>query len=326
MWFVYDSSLLEQTIKRYSKDENDEKKDDDNSGLRIATSWQQREPRLLVISVDVVEGKTVAFDSYHTKKDDPGNPLYDGGDGITMNHIMASGTLPVFYKFRGIPKEGGRKFCDGGVLSNTPLRELLQAHRDYWKRVVGEEEDKIPDLDVYLINTHPPKWEKVAKDQVDNKNVVKDNKKDEDKDDDLDSVQDRINDIIFSDRNSYYDQMVAELATDHAELIHKLKELAKNYFRTKDGNSSFQNEFEDLVNTAEEKLRGDKGKHAKYGDLTKGRFRLTNVTRIEPAGESSYKDSISKKGADFTSKTIRSLIEKGKKDTQDVLGIVKEEI
>jgi hypothetical protein len=32
-----------------------------------ATCWHRREPRLLFISVDVVEGKAVAFDSYHTK-------------------------------------------------------------------------------------------------------------------------------------------------------------------------------------------------------------------------------------------------------------------
>jgi predicted acylesterase/phospholipase RssA len=59
-WFVYNSKPLQETIEWYSKDENNEK-------LRIATSWDNREPRLLVISVDVAKGKAVAFDSYHTK-------------------------------------------------------------------------------------------------------------------------------------------------------------------------------------------------------------------------------------------------------------------
>jgi predicted acylesterase/phospholipase RssA len=101
------------------------------------------QPRLLVISVDVADGKTVAFDSYY-KKGHSKNPVYYG-DGITIDHIMASGTIPVFYKFREI---GGRKFCDGGWLSNTPFRELLQAHRDYWVKAAGEDADEIPDLDV----------------------------------------------------------------------------------------------------------------------------------------------------------------------------------
>ena len=76
----------------------------------------------------LAEGKTVTFDSYHKEAKDPKNPLYNG-DGITIDHIMASGTLPVFYDFREL---GGHKFCDGGLLSNTPFKELLQAHQEYW--------------------------------------------------------------------------------------------------------------------------------------------------------------------------------------------------
>jgi NTE family protein len=299
LWFVYDSYPLEQTIKRYSKDHND-KKDDDGGGLRIATSWEQRQPRLLVISTDVAEGKTVAFDSYHREKGVPGNSLYDGGDGITINHIMASGTLPVFYKFREIPNNGGRKFCDGGVLSNTPFRELLQAHRDYWKKVIGEKQDKIPDLDVYIINVHPSKKESVLRD-------------------DHDAVKDRINDIIFSDRNSHYDEMVADLVTDYTDLIDKLKELAKNHFKNKDESDLFENEFEDFIKTTQTKSKGASGEDIKYDVLLEGRYKLTKVTRIEPEGPESYTDSISGKVADFTSQTIKNLIEKGKQDARRAL-------
>jgi NTE family protein len=282
-WLVHDSNPLQNAIERYSKDENNEK-------LRIATSWDEGEPRLLVISVDVAEGKIVTFDSYHRKADDPDNSLYEG-DGITIDHVMASGTIPIFYEFREI---GGRKFCDGGILSNTPFRELLQAHRDYWKRVVGENEDKIPDLDVYIINVHPSKQDTVPTD--------------------YDAVKDRINDITFSDRNSRYDEMVADLVTNYTELIHRLKELAKSHFENKGASDIiFQNEFENLLKTTEAKSRGGTVEHRKYKDLLKGRFKLTKVIRIEPEPES-YTDSISGKEADFTSKTIMSLIEKGKED------------
>src|SRR5215217_8012312 len=240
-WQVYSTQPLEQTIKRYSKAESDEKKDD---GLRIVTSWDEREPRLLVISLDVADGKTVAFDSYHTKAEDPENSLYDEGDGITINHVMASGTLPELYKFRDIPKEGGRKFCDGGILSNTPFRELLQAHRDYWKMVLCKDQHIIPDLDVYIINVHPSNQHTVPAE-------------------DRDSVKDRINDITYSDRNSHYDEMVADLVTDfkdlltdHTELIDNLKELAKRHLENKDQcNTTFQDEFEDILKATEEKRR-----------------------------------------------------------------------
>lgn len=294
-WFVHDSSPLQNTIERYSKDENNKKK------LSIATSWRNREPRLLVISVDVAEGKTVAFDSYHTKAEDPKNSLYEG-DGITIDHVMASGTLPVFYKLRELPTEGGRKFCDGGILSNTPFRELLEAHRDYWKRVAGEDkDDQIPDLDVYIINVHPSKQDKVPPD--------------------LDAVKDRINDITFSDRNSHYEERAADLVTDYTELIYKLKELAKSHFENKDESDLFQNEFENLLKTTEAKSRGGTGEHVKYKDLLKGRFKLSKVVRIEPEESESYTDSISGKVGDFTSKTIMNLIEKGKQDARRVLKV-----
>ena len=292
-WFVHDSSPLQNTIELYSKDENNKEK------LTIATSWSNREPRLLLISVDVADGKTVAFDSYHTKAEDPENSFYEG-DGITIDHIMASGTIPVFYKFREIPMKGGRKFCDGGILSNTPFRELLQAHRDYWKRVVGKDKDEIPDLDVYIVNVHPSKQDKVPTD--------------------LDGVKDRINDITFMDRNSHYDETVADLVTDYTDLIDRLKVLAKNYFENKyKKDIVFQNEFERLLKTIEGKTSGDAGEHRKYKeDLLKGRFRLTKVIRIE---NDSYKDSISGKVGDFTSQSVRNLIEKGKQDARRVLEV-----
>jgi hypothetical protein len=59
------------------------------------------------------------------------------------------------------------------------------------------------------------------------------------------------------------------------------------------------------------------GEDRKYKDgLLKGRFRLTKVIRIE---NESYKDSISGKVGDFTSQSIRNLIEKGKQDARRVL-------
>jgi NTE family protein len=293
-WFVHDSSPLQNTIERYSKDENTNKEK-----LTIATSWRNREPRLLVISVDVAEGKTVAFDSYHTKAADPENSLYEG-DGITIDHVMASGTIPIFYKFREIPKKGGRKFCDGGILSNTPFRELLQAHRDYWKRVVGKEKEEIPDLDVYIVNVQPSKQDKVPTD--------------------LDGMKDRINDITFMDRNSHYDETVADLVTDYTDLIDKLKVLAKSYFQNKyKKDIVFQNEFDSLLKTIEGNTSRGAGENRKYReDLLKGRFRLTKVIRIE---NESYKDSISGKVGDFTSQSIRNLIEKGKQDARRVLEV-----
>ena len=52
---------------------------------------------------------------------------------------------------------GIRYFWDGGLLSNTPFRELLRAHEDYWT-VIESGNNTIPDLrEVYIVNLHPPK-------------------------------------------------------------------------------------------------------------------------------------------------------------------------
>jgi NTE family protein len=56
----------------------------------------------------------------------------------------------------------------------------LQAHRDYWKRVVAKDKDEIQDLDVYIINVHPSRQDKIPTD--------------------IDPVKGRINDITFSYR------------------------------------------------------------------------------------------------------------------------------
>src|SRR5438876_1581181 len=54
-------------------------------------------------------------------------------------------------------------FWDGGLLANTPLRQTIIAHRDYWLRV-KKLEDKIPRLRYGIINLHPAKQEYLPSD------------------------------------------------------------------------------------------------------------------------------------------------------------------
>ena len=286
LWLYHKSDFLEDTIVKYSKDQNNNKK------MKIVTSREEKQPRLLVISVDVAAGKTVTFDSYHKEAKDPKDLLYDG-DGITINHIMASGTLPIFYDFRPL---GERQFCDGGFLSNTPFKELLQAHQEYWLPIIDKDKQKIPDLEVYIVNVHPSKGTDI-------------------KDGDLDGVKDRINDITFFDRNSHYDENVVNITTDYMEIIDSLKRFVENYI-SKDKFEVFQNDFESFLKTTEAKSKSDKGDKRMYKDLLNCGFKLTNVVRIENA---SYDDSISGKIADYSSKTIKDLIKKGRDDALKVL-------
>ncbi|HEY7082598.1 MAG TPA: patatin-like phospholipase family protein, partial [Nitrososphaeraceae archaeon] len=288
LWYHHSSEPLKNTIIRYSVN-LDEK-------MNLSTSWNDRQPRLLVIAVDVEKGETVTFDSYH-KKEDPNNQLYDG-DGIGIDQIMASGTLPEFYDFQKI---GDRQFCDGGLISNTPFRELLQAHQEYWLRIIDRDKQKIPDLEIYIINDHPSRGTAIPKD-------------------DHDRVVDRINDIKFLDRNSLYDENAFNAITDHVTIIDKLKDLARIYIAP-DKLNEFENDYKKFLKLTKAKSKLHPKEVRMYRDVIDSRFGLTKVIRIE---NMDYKDSISGKTADFTSKSIRDLIALGYSDALKCLDIKTE--
>jgi len=71
-------------------------------------------PRLIVTAVDVVKGKPVAFDS---GQEEP----------VTAAHVVASGSLPPSYPPKKIGGANAGSYWDGGIWSNTPLREVLNA-------------------------------------------------------------------------------------------------------------------------------------------------------------------------------------------------------
>ena len=133
-------------------------------------------------------------------------------DGITIDQVMASGTIPEFYDYRTI---NGRQFWDGGLLSNTPLRELLQSHQEYWTHIITKAQDRkkehqhdiyIPDLEVYIVNLHPSKQSRPPNDH--------------------DGIKDRQNDIIFGDRDSIYDERLTNLLADLKDFVVQMKYLS----------------------------------------------------------------------------------------------------
>jgi NTE family protein len=317
IWLYSDIQPLQDSIERFAN-------------FPIATKFEQNEPRLLVFSVDVAAGQTVTFDSYgKAKRDEKGNIKkdinkeieyewkteygkyianekryenvirYDGGIGI--QHVIASCNVPEFYKYKEID---GRKFWDGGILSNTPFRELLQAHRDYWIDVLEPQDEqndddryRIPNLEVYIVTLHPSNQADVHLDH--------------------DGVIDRHNHLKYCDRNSHYDKEVADLITDYMDLAHKLKCLAMEHFRSKEEQDIFQIDVEKFLTTKKARSMTYTGHHRNYWDLLKGRFELTKVLRIERKNDKDY--SMSGKVSDFTRKTIKQLITKGEEDAYKIL-------
>ncbi len=105
-------------------------------------------------------------------------------EGIGVKHLIASSCVPESYAYEDID---GRKFWDGGILSNTPIRELFDAHKRFWemkigaknlensfKKIIGSKDitldnknntnnntqdqmQRVPDLELYIVNLFNPK-------------------------------------------------------------------------------------------------------------------------------------------------------------------------
>jgi predicted acylesterase/phospholipase RssA len=313
IWYRYDNSRLRGTV---------------NESIRFPIGTSHPEPRLLAISVDVEEGETVTFDSYARKSEygdyKPGTDRKNGtyertikyDKGIMVEHILASASVPEHYDYTLVPKEydytkteeeklvdienydleNYSRFWDGGVLSNTPLRELIQSHKDYWKSVKNKPDSKntIPKLEVYIIDIWP---------SVDGYPVPSD----------LDGIRDRKNDLTYQDVTPY-DEKVANMISDYYNLSSALKDLAERKGVPKA-------EIDTILNMPS-KSSHRTGELRTYGDLVDvdERFEITKIIRIERSAD---RDDIANKWCDFSLGTISKLFEQG---TLDALKTLAKEV
>jgi predicted acylesterase/phospholipase RssA len=291
-----------------------------NIRFPIKTSFEKDEPRFLMVSVDVQDCTTsTTFDSYPKAKDQNGKPIwyseYGGNsrknqpkhlieyDGIRVQEVLASSLFPFSLEHSLLYDKishSDRMFWDGNFISSTPLREVLQHHREFWLgyfsqnnidyddgKLENKDKPKVPNLEVYIINLYPS-----LEDNFPN---------------DLDSIRDRDIDIKFHDRTKH-DEQIAHVVTDYLDLIRTMMDIAVSKAKDK---KSLQNEFNNLLESEGPISKKRDGKtNRRYQDLVKGRFKVT-VRRIDRQNDNS---TIFGKHADFSSITIDELIKKGKHD------------
>jgi NTE family protein len=291
---LYNKQPLQKSIEKFVK-------------FPIATNYDKGEPRLLVVSTDVAQGTAVTFDSYEKDKDlngreirktvygeftQEGPIIIEYNEGLKIQHVMASASLPEFYDYEEI---NGRKFWDGGILSNTPIRETIQAHKQFWEYKIGSKdlEDsildeaslKVPDLELYIVNL----W------HSDDKVVPSD----------PDGITERHADIKSHDQY-YVNESI--LVTHYIHLIEKLIQLrnGKNNYELKKGiNKILQNYITSRRDTTTEIPK-------KYIDIIKTQFEIIKLESIERRDNI---DTISGKIGDFTTDTIKKLIKEGYEST-----------
>lgn len=308
----FDNKPLERTIKKYW----------DYDKLPLKTYFEKNQPRLLLVSVDVQDCRTaVAFDSYEKENgrckteygDDTLRHVFEY-DGITIDHVAASMSTHLRYKYpkfrsreesvenysedgqvvRGekvgiTVEQKDRYFWDGAYLSNTPLREVLQAHRDYWHKVRNAE---VPDLEIYIVNLYPSTEKSLS-------GVIAD----------LDVIQDREIDIKFHDRTDY-DIQAANTTTDYVDLTKAIIDLALKHTNN---SNSFQSDLVSILNS-QTRSKGRNRMYRKYGDLLAGRFRIIKVGYIERIDDG---NTIFGKAFEFSYRTVNDLRDSGYRDASE---------
>jgi hypothetical protein len=224
---------------------------------------------------------------------------------------MASGSFPVNFDFARIEVEsysseqtssqqvdsktystvtangyrkGMRYFWDGGLMTNTPLLQLVILHRQYWWRVRGLK-DTVPRLGICVINLHPKKQTEIPTDR--------------------DGVINRNNDITFSDRTQQEETMLL-LISDYVDLIRELLKVAEEKGVDK-------NFLSNLLNR-KTNFHGEFLKPRRFQDILEGRFQIDEIIRVNRENDL---DTISNKTFDFSSETIKLLLERGYYDALD---------
>lgn len=285
------------------------------------------QPRLILVTVDIAESLPVVFDSYKkedgSRKSEYGNYIVVNGkevgykhiirydEGITSEQVIASASVPLNSNYAQLEVESYnpnlenhekrdtgnikdnytksiRYFWDGGILSNTPLYQLVAAHREHWLNTKGLE-DTVPRLEIGVINVHPTKQEKIPWDH--------------------DAVINRNNDITFSDRTTRDEQVLLAIS-DYIDLGRKLIKIAKDNGVKIEIINNLLNE--NTIN------HGKAMAPRKYRDMLVGQFDIGTIVRINRKND---ENTISDKTFDFSRNTIKQLRESGYRNTLDLTDV-----
>jgi NTE family protein len=92
------------------------------------------DPRLIVTALDVGEGEPKSFDSQH--------------ETIKPAHVVASASLPPGFPAKEVDTH---YYWDGGLWSNTPLPQVLNAVQDQDHPAKKE----VPEYQVYIVDLFP---------------------------------------------------------------------------------------------------------------------------------------------------------------------------
>jgi NTE family protein len=164
--YIYDHAPLLKTLEKYIDYDKLRPNGNPNS-------------RLILTAVNILTAEPLTFDSFKMQ--------------ITPKHILATSAYPL-YNFRWIEVEDGVFAWDGGLLSNTPLREVIDA-------------SPVNDKRTFLVENYPKKVEALPKN--------------------LPEVYHRARDIMFSDKTEHNITM-SKVITRYLDYIEELYQLLED--------------------------------------------------------------------------------------------------
>jgi NTE family protein len=292
-WYQYSNQPLKEFILEFAPRL---KYDDYHKEGGIITDIEFNEPRFLLVAANIGNAKPATFDSYNE-------------GGITIDHVLASAAIPINYPYVEIK---GNKYWDGGILSNTPVRELISSHNTFWNKDNSQrmltfdrwddfyeiqKENSIPDLSLTIVNLHP--------ESEDGDHILTLY--------DYDLTKDRENDIRFHDKTDY-DIKLAQDISDYHDFARDMTQLASDAIKViGDANNTvddLKKRFENIINTRQRTLTRTTEQRY-FSDLIYKRFDICDVIKIQRKDDI---HTISNKIFDFSSNTILNLIEEGERD------------
>jgi len=197
--YLYDHSPLIKTLEKYIDYNKLQPNGKPNS-------------RLVMTAVNVLTSEPLVFDSTRQQ--------------ITSKHLLATTAYPSYY-FPWIEVEKGVYAWDGSLLSNTPLREMIEA-------------SPIKDKKVFLVENYPKSVENLPSN--------------------LQEVQHRARDIMFSDKTLHNIHM-SKTMTYQLKLINDLYKMLKDHFKSDDKEElkKFENIYARYKKVSEERGAEIKG-------------------------------------------------------------------
>ncbi|MFL6383136.1 MAG: patatin-like phospholipase family protein [Nitrososphaeraceae archaeon] len=153
--------------------------------------------RLIITAVNMLTAEPLIFDSAKQE--------------ITVKHLLAATGYPTYY-FPWIEVKQGVYAWDGSLLSNTPLREVIEA-------------SPVKDKRIFLVENYPKNIDKLPSN--------------------LQEVQHRARDIMFSDKTMHNVQL-SKAITYYLRLIDDLYKMLEERFDSENSNKEDKQKFEDI--------------------------------------------------------------------------------